>query len=127
MSIKNKILKLLTTEGSYEIPSEIYNRVMNKCNKDKIFYEDAITMALELWLSDRSDIRVKYLKLKTEEIRKRISKRKYLIIHNTEIYYDSFNVYPYVQKKKGIYEVHVNYYLNGTKVAGSIEFDLNDL
>ncbi|WP_460377207.1 hypothetical protein [Paraclostridium bifermentans] len=98
-----------------------------KSNKTKIFYEDAITMSLELWLADTSDIRIKYLNLKTEQIRRRLAKQKYLILENTQIYYDDFNVYPYIVEKKGIYEVHVDYLLQGIKVAGSIEFDLKDL
>lgn len=127
MSIKDKILRLFTDAGSYDIPSELYDRVERKSSKMKVCYEDVITMALELWLADSSDIRVKYINLKVEQIKRRVAKQKYLIIDNTQIYYDDFSVYPYIQAKKGIYEVHVDYFLQGIKVAGSIAFDINDL
>lgn len=127
MSIKGKILRIFTNEGSYNIPSRLYDRIARKTNKYKITYEDVITMSLELWLSDSKDIRIKYLNLKTEQIKRQVAKRKYLIMNNTQIYYDTFKVYPYVNTKKRIYEVQVDYYLKGIKVAGSIEFSLDDL
>lgn len=112
---------------TYEIPDEIHDRVATKVNKYKIPYETVITMLLELWLVDPSDLRETYLMLKAKQIERKIKKRKYLIINNTEVYYDSYKVYPFIKPKQGIYEVHVDYYQRRVKVAGSIEFDLNEL
>lgn len=125
--LRRLIKKLLSDDYTYDIPEFIHNRFATKVNKHRIPYEVVITMLIELWLADSSDIRLKYLNLKTEQIKRRVAKRKYLIINNTEVYYDDFKVYPFVKPKKGIYEVHVDYYQRGIKVAGSIEFDLNEL
>lgn len=84
-------------------------------------------MLIELWLADPNDLTVTYLTLKAKQIEKQIKKRKYLIINNTEVYYDSYKVYPYIKPKQGIYEIHIDYYQKRVKVAGSIAFDLNEL
>ena len=57
----------------------------------------------------------------------RNSKKNYLIVDNTKVYFDNYKVTPYVNKSKGIYQVRVDYILQGIVVAKAIEFDLEDL
>lgn len=114
-------------DSTYVVPNYLYDNIVKKTNKDKIDLDDVLTMSLELWLHESEDLRIRYLNLKSHQIERQIQKRKTLVINNTQVYFDSFKIYPYVDKAKNIYQVRVDYNLQGLKVASSIEFDLKQL
>lgn len=129
MSIFKKIVSGIFEDEdiTYCLPKHLYESVAKKTNKDKIDYEDVLSMSIELWLHESDDIRYRYLNLKISQIEQKVQKRKTLVIDNTRVYFDAYKVYPHIEVSKNIYQVRVDYKLQGLTVASSVEFDLKEL